>query len=147
MSHGQHGQRWNLREFTASCKVVPLGRATFWTLSLKPPALYNTKIDGFVCPQNISVTVAVKIMKLAHHPRIASTMIKLISKPILLSILLKTIQRIAIVAAILILPTPFPVSVTQPRVWVQCFTLDGTLRLPESRPNGVKVGKPLRYTT
>ena len=36
-------------------------------------------------------------MKLAHHPRIASTMIKLISKPILLPILLilvKTIQRI-----------------------------------------------------
>ena len=34
MSHGQHGQRWNLREFTASCKVVPLGRATFWMLKL-----------------------------------------------------------------------------------------------------------------
>ena len=36
-------------------------------------------------------------MKLAHRPRIASTMIKLISKPILLPILLilvKTIQRI-----------------------------------------------------
>ena len=34
MSHGQHGQRWNLREFTTSCKVVPLGRATFWMLKL-----------------------------------------------------------------------------------------------------------------
>ena len=33
-------------------------------------------------------------MKLAHRPDIASTTIKLISKPILLSILLKTIQRI-----------------------------------------------------
>ena len=31
MSHardGQHGQGWNLREFTASSKLVPLGRAS-----------------------------------------------------------------------------------------------------------------------
>ena len=59
--------------------------------------IYITKIDEFVCPPNIIETVAVKIMKLAHRPRIASTTIKLISKPILLSILsilLKTIQRI-----------------------------------------------------
>ena len=59
--------------------------------------IYTTKIDGVVCPPNISETVATRIMKLAHRPRIASTMIKLISKPILLPILLilvKTIQRI-----------------------------------------------------
>ena len=59
--------------------------------------IYTTKIDGVVCPPNISETVATRIMKLTHRPRIASTMIKLISKPILLPILLilvKTIQRI-----------------------------------------------------
>ena len=59
--------------------------------------IYTTKIDGVVCPPNISETVAGRLMKLAHRPRIASTMIKLISKPILLPILLilvKTIQRI-----------------------------------------------------
>ena len=59
--------------------------------------IYTTKIDGVVCPPNISETVAGRLMKLAHRPRIASTMIKLISKPILLLILLilvKTIQRI-----------------------------------------------------
>ena len=49
--------------------------------------IYTTKIDEFVCRPNISETVAVKTMKLAHRPRIASTTIKLISKPILLSIL------------------------------------------------------------
>ena len=49
--------------------------------------IYTTKIDGFVCPPNISETLAVRIMKLAHRPPIASTMIKLISKPILLSFL------------------------------------------------------------
>ena len=63
--------------------------------------IYTTKVDEFVCPPNISETVAVRIMKLAHvfnSPRIASTTIKLISKPILLSflsILFKTIQPIA----------------------------------------------------
>ena len=59
--------------------------------------IYTTKIDGVVCPPNISETVAGRLMKLAHRPRIASTMIKLISKPILLPILLilvKTVQRI-----------------------------------------------------
>ena len=59
--------------------------------------IYTTKIDGVVCPPNISETVATRIMKLAHRPRIASTMIKLISKPILLPILIilvKTIKRI-----------------------------------------------------
>ena len=59
--------------------------------------IYTTNIYGVVCPPNISETVAGRLMKLAHRPRIASTMIKLISKPILLPILLilvKTIQRI-----------------------------------------------------
>ena len=57
----------------------------------------NTKIEEFVCPPNISQTVAVRTVKLAHRPRIASTTIKLISKPLLLSILwilLNTIKRI-----------------------------------------------------
>ena len=49
--------------------------------------IYTTKIDGVVCPPNISETLAVRTVKLAHRPRIASTTIKLISKPILLSIL------------------------------------------------------------
>ena len=48
--------------------------------------IYTTKIDEFVCPPNIPETVSVRIMKLAHRPRIVSTTIKLISKPILLSI-------------------------------------------------------------
>ena len=50
-------------------------------------AIYTTKIEEFVCPPNISETVAGRITKLAHRPRIASTTIKLISKPMLLSIL------------------------------------------------------------
>ena len=45
-------------------------------------SIYNTKIARFVCPPNISETVAVRIMKLAHRPRIASTTITLTSKPI-----------------------------------------------------------------
>ena len=59
--------------------------------------IYTTKIEAFVSPPNISETVAVRILKLAHRPCIVSTTIKLISKQILLSILsilLKTIQRI-----------------------------------------------------
>ena len=63
--------------------------------------IYTTKIDGVVCPPNISETVAGRLMKLAHRPRIASTMIKLISKP--------NYRRH------LIRPTPFPVSVTRVR--------------------------------
>ena len=61
------------------------------------PDINTTKIGTFVCPPNISETVAVRIMKLAHRPRIASTTIKLVSKSILLSflaILFKTIQPI-----------------------------------------------------
>ena len=57
--------------------------------------IYTTKIDGVVCPPNISETVADRLMKLAH--RIALTTIKLISKTFLLSILailVKTIHRI-----------------------------------------------------
>ena len=38
--------------------------------------IYTTKTDEFVCPTNISETVDVRIMKLAHRPRIASTKIK-----------------------------------------------------------------------
>ena len=60
--------------------------------------IYTTKIDTFVCPPNISETVAVSTMKLAHRPRIASTTNKLISKQLLLSILsilLNTTQRIS----------------------------------------------------
>ena len=49
--------------------------------------IYTTKIDTFVCPPHISETVAVRIMKLAHRSRIASTTKKIISKQILLSIL------------------------------------------------------------
>ena len=61
---------------------------TLFDSSIKSAKLtYTTKIDGVVCPPNISETVAGRLMKLAHRPRIASTMIKLISKPILLPIL------------------------------------------------------------
>ena len=59
--------------------------------------IYTTKIDGVVCPPNISETVAGRLMKLAHRQCIASTTIKLISTNYLLSILsilVKTIQRI-----------------------------------------------------
>ena len=54
---------------------------------IEQSCIYTTKIDGVVCPSNISETVAVRTVKLAHRPRIASTTIKFISKPILLSIL------------------------------------------------------------
>ena len=65
-----------------------------------PYHIYTTKIDGVVCPPNISETVAGRLMKLAHSQRIASTTIKLISNIFLLSILsilVKTIQRIVAV--------------------------------------------------
>ena len=32
--------------------------------------IYTTKIEEFVCPPNISETVDVRTMKLAHRPRI-----------------------------------------------------------------------------
>ena len=49
--------------------------------------IYTTKIGTFVCPPHISETIAVRIMKLAHRPRVASTTKKLISKQMFLSIL------------------------------------------------------------
>ena len=56
---------------------------------LPPGEIFNdistTKIDEFACPTNISETVAVRTLKLAHRPRIASITIKLISKPSVLS--------------------------------------------------------------
>ena len=80
-----------------STAIIPCVEGTCSSSSSFPMAIYTTKIDGVVCPPNISKTVAGKLMKLAHRPCIASTVIKLISKPILLPILLilvKTIQRI-----------------------------------------------------
>ena len=49
--------------------------------------VYTIKIQEYVCPPNISETVAARTMKLSHRARIALTTIKLISKPILLAIL------------------------------------------------------------
>ena len=54
--------------------------------SINKHVIYTTKII-LVCPPIISETIAVGIMNLAHRPRIASTTTKLISKPMLLSIL------------------------------------------------------------
>ena len=69
-----------------------------YLLYIMSHTIYTTKIDGVVCPPNISETVEGRLMKLAHRPRIASTIIKLILKPILLPffffILVKKIQRI-----------------------------------------------------
>ena len=90
---------------------------------------YTTKIYKVFCSPNISETVAGRLMKFARRPCIASTMIKLISKPIALPILLilvKTIQRIVadpngkLYRRHLIRRTPFPVSVTLPRVLAKC---------------------------
>ena len=71
-----------------------------WFRSLTSKDIYTTKIDEFVCPPNISETVAIRIMKLPHRPRIASTTIKLISKPILLSILLKQFRESALALSV-----------------------------------------------
>ena len=49
--------------------------------------IYTTKIGTFVCPPHISETVAVRLLKLAHRSRIASTTKEIISKQLLLSIL------------------------------------------------------------
>ena len=51
--------------------------------------IYTTKIDGVVCPPNISETVAGRLMKLAHRQRIASTTIKLNFLLSILSLLVK----------------------------------------------------------
>ena len=56
--------------------------------------IYTTKIDGGVCPPNISETVAGRTMKLAHRPRIASTMIKLNFTAHFINFSKKTIKRI-----------------------------------------------------
>ncbi len=88
-----------------------------------PDTIYTTKIDGVVCPPNISETVAGRLMKLAHRQRIASTTITLISTKFvlsILSILVKTFQRSENYRRHLIRPTPFPVSVTLPRVRATC---------------------------
>ncbi len=61
--------------------------------------IYTTKIYGVVCPPNISETVADRLVKLAHRPRIASTIIKLISKPILQPILLILVKKIKRIVA------------------------------------------------
>ena len=72
---------------------MAVSRATHWSARREGEKQRNTsvepttKIEEFVCPPNISKTFAVRFMKLAHLPRIASTTIKLISKPILLPIL------------------------------------------------------------
>ena len=58
--------------------MTSLERSQSWFPFLH--AIYTTKIDGVVCPPNISETVAGRLMKLAHRQRIASTTIKLISK-------------------------------------------------------------------
>ena len=61
--------------------------------------IYTTKIDGVFCPPNISETVAVRTVKPAHRPRIASTTIKFISKPILLSTFINYIKTIKPIGA------------------------------------------------
>ena len=68
-------------------KVVPI-------LAIRMYWCQSKDNDSCVCPPKFCETVAVRIMKLPHRPRIASTTIKLNSKSILLSILyilLKTI--------------------------------------------------------
>ena len=49
--------------------------ANIWRIIQIVYTIYTTKIEEFVCPPNISETVAVRIMKLAHRSRIASTVI------------------------------------------------------------------------
>ena len=53
--------------------------STSFILCIGPYLLfYTTKIGTFVCPPHISETFAVRIMKRAHHSRIASTTKKII---------------------------------------------------------------------
>ncbi len=54
--------------------------AVKWEMLLANTTIYTTEIYGVVCPPNISETVAGRLMKLAHRPRIASAMITLNSK-------------------------------------------------------------------
>ena len=67
-----------------SCTVLS-GNVDF--LVERPRPIYTTKIGTFGCPPHISETVAVRLLKLAHRSRIASTTKEIISKQMLLSIL------------------------------------------------------------
>ena len=81
---GEHGKRLHAHQ----AEAVSDWLNPFYLGTMSASAyIGTTKIDGVVCPPNISETVAGRLMKLAHRPSIASTTIKLISKPILLSIL------------------------------------------------------------
>ena len=83
--------------YNISRKCVALVKCFLTLRSRLGGYIYTTKIDGVVCPPNISETVAGRLMKLAHRQCITSTTIKLISTNFLLSILsilVKTIQRI-----------------------------------------------------
>ena len=63
-----------------------------WKLSTLLP-IYTTKIDGVVCPPNISETVAGRLMKLVL-PRQRYNSFQICFLLSILSILLRTIQRI-----------------------------------------------------
>ena len=63
-----------LKQVVLPATIIDIVQATY----LLGP---TTNIYEFVCPPNISETVAVRIVKLAHRPRIASTTITRISKP------------------------------------------------------------------
>ena len=72
-----------LRPATQHLSSIVLSGSYFYLQHIIPLStncvhLDTTKIDEFVCPPTISQTVAVRIMKLAHRQRIASTTIKLI---------------------------------------------------------------------
>ncbi len=81
------------KEITVQCDASQTGLGAALLQEGPPLAfasralIYTTKIYGVVCPPNISETVAVRTVKLANRPRIASTTIKFISKPIIMSIL------------------------------------------------------------
>ena len=47
-----------------------------WGILSDHESMYTTKIDGVVCPPNISETVAGRLMKLAHRPHIDQTHFK-----------------------------------------------------------------------
>ena len=68
-----------------SADITPIYKKGDASLASNYRPIYTTKIGGVVCPPNTSETVAVRTVKLAHRPRIASKTIKFISKPILLS--------------------------------------------------------------
>ena len=61
--------------FTASKLTAPKNKMAPVTCVVGR-SIYTTKIEEVVCPPNISETVAVRTMKLAYRPRIASTTIK-----------------------------------------------------------------------